>query len=163
MPTTTQQGQAGVNVGQDDETAKKAADVRARIAAGEDFAKVAAEVSAAPSKANGGLIGPIAVKELSANLQQLLEKMKPGEVTQPLRTSRGYQILKLETLKPTEVRAFDSVRDLVADKVYADRQRTEVRKFISRVRNQAIIVWKNEELRKAYEQQVASQAPPAGD
>ena len=31
-----------------------------------------------------------------------------------------------------------------------------MRKFIERVRRQAIIVWKNEELRKAYEQQVAS-------
>ena len=29
-----------------------------------------------------------------------------------------------------------------------------MRKFIERVRRQAIIVWKNEELRKAYEQQV---------
>jgi hypothetical protein len=31
-----------------------------------------------------------------------------------------------------------------------------MRKFIERVRRQAIIVWKNEELRKAYEQQVAA-------
>jgi hypothetical protein len=31
-----------------------------------------------------------------------------------------------------------------------------MRKFIERVRRQAIIVWKNEELRKAYEQHVAA-------
>ena len=30
-----------------------------------------------------------------------------------------------------------------------------MRKFLERVRRQAIIEWKNEELRKAYEQQVA--------
>jgi len=51
--------------------------------------------------------------------------------------------------------------DLVADKVYQDRSRTEMRKFIERVRRQAIIVWKNEELRKAYEQQVASMSTAA--
>jgi parvulin-like peptidyl-prolyl isomerase len=153
-----------VNVAQDDETAKRAADVRARITAGEDFAKLAAEVSAAPSKANGGLIGPIAVAELSATLQQLLEKMKPGDVTQPLRIQRGYQILKLETFKPSTAQAFENVRDVVADRVYAERQRNEVRKFLNRVRGQAIIVWKNDELRKAYEQQVAamSTAVPSG-
>jgi parvulin-like peptidyl-prolyl isomerase len=162
VPTTTQQGQAGVNVAQDDETAKRAESIRARIAAGEDFGKVAAEVSAAPSKANGGLIGPIAVAELSPVLQQRLEKMKPGDVTDPLRIQRGYQILKLETLKPAALQPFESVRDVVADRVYGERQRNEVRKFLNRVRSQAIIVWKNEELKKAYEQQVLAMSSGQG-
>ena len=42
VPTVTQQGRAMVNVGKDDEAAKKAEAVRARLTAGEDFAKVAA-------------------------------------------------------------------------------------------------------------------------
>ena len=158
VPTITQQGRAMVNVGKDDEALKKAEAVRARLAAGEDFATVATEVSASPSKANGGLVGPIAASELSPDLQKLLESMKPGEMTQPIRAAKGYQILKLETSKASTVRPFDAVRDLVADRVYQDRSRTEMRKFIERVRRQAIIVWKNEELRKAYEQAVAAMA-----
>jgi parvulin-like peptidyl-prolyl isomerase len=157
VPTSTEQGQPGVNVAKDDEVAGKAAAVRKRIAGGEDFAKVAADVSAAPSKANGGLIGPIAVSELSPGLQQTLEKMKPGDVTEPIRASRGYQILKLETHKPSAVQAFENIRDVVADRLYSERQRTEMQKFLSRVRGQAIIVWKNADLKKAYEQQLATQ------
>jgi len=156
VPTVTQQGRPAVNVGQDDEAARKAEAVRARLTAGEDFAKVAGEVSAGASKANGGLIGPIATSELSPALQEMLEKMRPGEITQPIRTTPGYQILRLETLKPSGQLAFDNVRDRVADRVYQERSRTEMRKFLDRVRRQAIIVWKNEELRKAYEQQVAA-------
>jgi peptidyl-prolyl cis-trans isomerase SurA len=155
VPTTTQQGKQGINVGQEDEIAKQATAVRARITAGEDFAKVAAEVSTAPSKANGGLVGPINVSDVSAQLQQLLQKMKPGDVTEPLRTTKGFQILKLESLKVATIQPFDSVRDLVADKVHEQRQEKEVKKFLARVRGQAIIQWKNEELRKAYEKQVA--------
>ena len=158
VPTTTQKGQAGVNVGQDDDVAARAASVRARVTAGEDFGKVAAEVSASASKANGGLIGPIAVSELSESLQKLLQSMKPGDVTQPLRGPRGYQILKLETVKPAALQSFDSVRDLVAEKVHGERQRQEIRKFMSRIRGQAIIEWKNAELQKAYEQQIAQGA-----
>jgi peptidyl-prolyl cis-trans isomerase SurA len=155
-PAQTKDAPAGVNAAEDAELAKRAAEIRARVAAGgEDFGKVAAEVSAAPSKANGGLIGPIVVSELSPALQQTLQGMKPGEITQPLRTARGYQILKLETFKPSSVQAFDAVRDVVAERVHADRQRTEVRKFLTRLRGQALIEWKNEELRKAYEQQLA--------
>jgi parvulin-like peptidyl-prolyl isomerase len=86
----------------------------------------------------------------------MLEKMKPGEVTPPMRTSRGFQILKLETLKPTTVPAFESVRHLVADKVHDARQQVEVRKFLARVRSQALIEWKNEELKRMYEKQVAA-------
>ena len=99
---------------------------------------------------------PIATSELSPDLQKMLQSMKPGDITQPSRAAKGYQILKLETSKQSGLRPFESVRDLVADRVYQDRSRTEMRKFIERVRRQAIIVWKNEELRKAYEQQVAS-------
>ena len=82
IPTTTQKGQTGVNVGDDDETAKKAEAIRARVAAGEDFAKLATEVSDSPSKANGGLIGPLPVSDLSDALRQTIAAMKPGEVTQ---------------------------------------------------------------------------------
>jgi parvulin-like peptidyl-prolyl isomerase len=135
---------------------EQAAAVRARIAGGEDFAKVAAEVSAAPSKANGGLVGPIAVSELSQALQDVLGRMTPGDVTEPIRGARGYQIVKLETHTAAVVQPFDTVRDLVAERVYSQRQRMEVQKFLSRIRSQAIIIWKNDELKQAYERQIAS-------
>ena len=159
VPASSQQGQAGVNVAQDDKARAEAAAIRSRLLKGEDFATVAAEVSMAASKANGGLIGPIAVGELSQGLQELIAKMKPGEITAPIRTARGYQILKLETLKEASLQPFDTVRDLVAERVHGDRQQQEIRRFLARVRGQAIIEWKNTELKKAYEQVVAQTAP----
>jgi peptidyl-prolyl cis-trans isomerase SurA len=158
VPTATQGGEAGVKVGADDEAKAEADAARARIAAGEDFGKVAAEVSDSASKANGGLIGPLPLSEVSDALRKTLESMKPGEVTQPSRTPRGFQILKLETLTSTTAQPFESVRDLVADKVYAARQQSEMRKFLARIRSQALIEWKNDELKKLYEQRIASAA-----
>ena len=49
----------GVNVADDDAAKAKAEDVRKRLQAGEPFAQLASDLSEAPSKANGGLIGPI--------------------------------------------------------------------------------------------------------
>ena len=158
IPSTTQKGQEGINVGADDEAAKKAAAARARIAAGEDFGKVAGEVSDSASKANGGLIGPFPLSDVSEALRKTLEGMKPGDVTQPARTQRGYQILKLETLKTATTPAFEGVRDLVADKVYEARQESEVRKFLARIRSRALIEWKNQDLKKLYEQGLAARA-----
>jgi peptidyl-prolyl cis-trans isomerase SurA len=147
---------------QEDEGRVKATAVRARILAGEDFAKVATEVSTAPSKSAGGLIGPINVSELSEALQNLLKTMKPGQVTAPIRVAKGYQILKLETVKEASVQAFDDVQDLVSERVHTDRQRQEVRKFLTRVRGQAIIEWKNAELKRAYDQLIAESARTQG-
>jgi peptidyl-prolyl cis-trans isomerase SurA len=156
IPTTTsKQGQSGITAGADDEAVRRIEAARARVAAGEDFGKVASEVSAAGSKANGGLIGPIAMDELSPSLQQRLQKMKPGDMTETLRVQKGYQILRLETFKPAASQPFENVRDLVADKVHDQRQQTEVKKFLSRVRGQAIIEWKSDELKQLYEKQVA--------
>ena len=43
--------------------------------------------------------------------------MKPGDITQPLRVAKGYQIFKLETNDDADSQPFESVRDLIADKV----------------------------------------------
>ena len=158
VPKTDQQGVAGVNVGADEDAKARAESLRARVLGGEDFAKLAAEVSAAPSKANGGLIGPLNVAELSPALQDLIARLKPGDVTDPLRVPNGYQLLKLDTFNPAATPPFESVRDLAADRVHEQRQRTEVRKFLNRIRSQAIIEWKNAELKKAYDQFLAASA-----
>ncbi len=155
VPSTKQGGQATLSVAKQDEAEATAAALRTRLLAGEDFAKVAAEASASPSKANGGLIGPINLAEVSVSVQDLIAKMKPGDITTPIRTSRGVQILKLETIKPASIQPFEAVRDLVADKVHEARQQTEVRKFLTRMRGQALIEWKNDELKKLYEKQIA--------
>ena len=156
IPAATQGGEAGVNVAQADAAKSEADAVRQRVAGGEDFGKVAAEVSDSGSKSNGGLIGPLPLTDLSDNLRKLLETMKPGDITQPLPTGKGYQILKIETLTTATPQPFEAIRDIVADKVFAARQESEVRKFLARVRSQAIIEWKNEDLRKMYEAEIAT-------
>ena len=158
VPTTTQKGEAGVNVAADDEAAKKAEAVRARLTKGEDFATVAAEVSDSGSKANGGLIGPFPLSDLSDSLKQMVQTMKPGDITQPIRTPRGFQILKLDAMKTASIQPFESVRDLVADRVGEARQEAEIRKFLARVRSQALIEWKNADLKKLYDQALVTAA-----
>jgi peptidyl-prolyl cis-trans isomerase SurA len=161
IPTAAQKGQSGINVGAEEEAAQKIAAIRARAAAGEDFGKLAAEASDSPSKANGGLIGPLPMSDLSDALRKTLESMKPGEITQPARNAKGFQLLKLESLKTTATQPFESVRDLVADRVHEAREQAELNKFLARIRNQALIEWKNPELKKLYEQRVAAGNAPS--
>jgi parvulin-like peptidyl-prolyl isomerase len=151
----------GVNVAQDEQAQKKAADARERLLKGEDFAKVASELSDSPSKTNGGLIGPFNRTDMSPQLQQMVDKMKPGDITPVIRTPKGYQVFKLESMTTEQLQPFDKVRDLISDKVAAQRTRVEMRKFLARLRDQAIIEWKNPELKKAYERQLVADSEAA--
>src|SRR5215204_676040 len=148
----------GVSAADDQATRERVEEIRARVKAGEAFEKIAGELSDAPSKANGGLIGPLTMTELAPALQKLLSDMKPGDISEPLRTPKGYQLLKLETLTPEEVLPPAQVRDQVAEKLDAAKREVELRKYLARMRKEAIIEWKNDELRKAYEAGLAADA-----
>jgi len=147
VPVTPQ----GINVGQDDEAKKKADEVRAKIVAGEPFARLAADYSDSGSKANGGLVGPLQKSDLSEELQKAIAGLKTGGVTPVLRTTRGYQIIKIENLQETATRSFEEARSDIADKVGGGKRDGEMKKFIEKLRAEAIIDWKNDEVKKAYE------------
>jgi peptidyl-prolyl cis-trans isomerase SurA len=150
----------GVNVGLEEEARAKAEDLRKRLLAGEPFARLAADLSDSPSKANGGLVGPVTPDVLAPELQKAIEGLKPGDLTQVLRTSRGYQLIKIETLDPGTIKAFEDSRNEIADRIAGEKRRGEYAKFLERLRGQAIIDWKNDEIKKAYEiglQQAAAQ------
>ena len=146
----------GVNVAQDDDARAEAEDLRKRLLAGEPFARLAAEFSDAPSKANGGLIGPIKRDELADALQARIDQMKIGDVSDVIRTARGYQILKLESRTETRVRSFDDARNDISNKVGAEKMAGERLKYLEKLRAQATITWRNDELRKVYEQALAN-------
>jgi peptidyl-prolyl cis-trans isomerase SurA len=145
-----------VNAAADDAAKEKADDIRNRLMGGEPFARLAAEVSDSGSKANGGLIGPISHDELAPDLQKLIDGMKVGDLTQPLRTPQGYQILKLEERADVKVKSFDEARNDIGNKIGDQKLAGEREKYLDRLRDQATIVWRNDELKKAYEQALAA-------
>ena len=147
VPVTAQ----GVNVAQDDAARAKAEEVRAKIIAGEPFPRLAADYSDSGSKANGGLVGPLSRSDLSDDLQKAIAGLKTGDVTPVLRTTRGYQIIKIENLQDTAIKSFEDARGDIADKIANEKRQGEFVKFITRLRAEAIIDWKNDEIKRAYE------------
>lgn len=145
----------GINVGLDDEAKQKAEDLRGRILAGESFEKVAAEHSNAPSRANGGLIGPIKRNEVAPAFQEIINPLKVGEISPVARTKRGYQFLKLESATDTTLMPFDQAREQIAERLFNLKRRGELVKYLNKLRGQAIIEWKNDQLKQAYDQALA--------
>ena len=153
--------EAGVNVAADEAAAAKATDIHKRLVGGEPFPRLAADLSDAPSKANGGLLGEIPYTDLAPELQKEIDALKPGDVTAPRRTSRGYQIIKLDARAGGGTPTLDEARDQVSERVFDQKRRGEFQKYLVRLRTQAIIEWKNDEVKKAYEAGLVAQNPPA--
>jgi peptidyl-prolyl cis-trans isomerase SurA len=145
----------GVNVAQDDAIRASAEELRKRLLAGEPFPRLAGEYSAAASKANGGLIGPLNSEELAPALREMLDRMQIGDVTSVLRTQRGYQILKLEARSDSKVKSFEEARSDIGNRIGEQKLRAEREKYLERLRSQATITWRNTELEKAYETALA--------
>lgn len=145
----------GVNVANDDAALAEAGEIRARLMAGEPFARLAGELSDAPSRANGGLIGPLDRDELAEALQAQLDAMKVGQLTEILRTPTGYQILKLESRTETKIRTFEEARGDIGTAVGEAKMAGERLKYLERLRAQATITWRNDELETAYDEALA--------
>jgi len=148
----------GINVAADDQARMKAEDMKKRADGGELFAKLAADYSDSPSKANGGLIGPINRSELSPELLKEITPLKVGQTTRVLRTTRGYQIIKLESATETKIKTMDEARAEIADKVAQQKARGQMRQYLEHLRSQAIIDWKNDEVKNAFEVGLKKQA-----
>jgi parvulin-like peptidyl-prolyl isomerase len=147
----------GINVGADDAAKDRAEKIRARALAGESFDKLAAEVSDAPSKNNGGLIGPISLDALSPDLRKVIEPLKVGQLSDVVRTTRGYQVFKLDSSTPAQIMPFEQAKEQISEHVFTGKRQEEEKKYLEKLRAQAIIEWKNQDVKRAYEEGLKKQ------
>jgi parvulin-like peptidyl-prolyl isomerase len=81
-----------------------------RIAAGEDFARLALVYSLDASRAQGGDIGARALGTMPDNIEDEVMMMEPGEVRGPLAYDSYYILVKLHGKEPVEQLEFEAAR-----------------------------------------------------
>ena len=146
-----------INVAADQTAKQKADDIHKRALAGESFDQLASEFSDSPSKANGGLIGPLNMNELTPGFKKLVDPMKVGDVSDVLPGQGGYQIIKIESRTADEVMTPEAAHDKISDALYEEKRQVYIRRYLNKLRSQATIEWKNDEIRKAFETWAAAQ------
>jgi peptidyl-prolyl cis-trans isomerase SurA len=78
-----------------EEISRKAHDLATRAAAGEDFGQLAIANSNSQTALDGGTLGWRKGGQLPQFILDLVVKMKPGQVSDPVRTPSGFHIVKL--------------------------------------------------------------------
>ena len=90
----------------------KATGIRNRILKGEDFAKLAQEVSSdALSGKAGGDLGFLNKEAQEESFTKAAEKLNSGEVSEPVKTSFGYHLIKVTELIPAKQKSFEEVKE----------------------------------------------------
>lgn len=85
-----------------DEISHKAQEVASRAVKGEDFGQLAIANSNSQTALDGGQLGWRKGTQLPQFILDLVGKMKPGEVSEPVRTPSGYHIVKLNERRSGE-------------------------------------------------------------
>jgi parvulin-like peptidyl-prolyl isomerase len=113
----------------------RAKEIRQRLAAGEDFAQLAREVSEdTGTKKQGGDLGFFTRKGKVAAISDTAFALKDGEISQPVRSSVGYHILQTLAHRPPGIKPLEAVRGEIRSQLMrrnkrqaaqVDRQRLE--------------------------------------
>jgi len=119
-----------------------------RIKSGEDFAKVAAEVSTDKKTAkSGGNMGSFKKGELAPEISQVVFKLRKGEVGTPVKLKDGIHIFKVTDVKGTVV-AFDKVKGLIMQRLTGEKQKSSFDKFMDSIKKNYKVEINKEEVAK---------------
>ncbi len=94
-----------------DEASAKAA--LARVKGGEDFAKVATELSKDPG-GEGGDLGWFTKDRMVPEFSEAAFKLEPGQISDPVKTQFGWHVIKVEEKRVKTFPPFDQVKDQAA-------------------------------------------------
>ena len=140
----------------------KIEEARQRILDGEDFGLVAVAMSDAASKANGGLVGPLDLVFINEAVAEILIGMEVGELSPAIRTAAGYQMFELVEFTESQPRPFGEVRDQIGNSVFSERRVAEYLSYLDGLREEADIVWRDEQAQSAFDSFTGQRATRIG-
>jgi parvulin-like peptidyl-prolyl isomerase len=134
---------------------RKAKDLVARARKGEKFADLARDHSDSESAKNGGEIGWFKRGELRDDVEKLVFAERRNFVSDPIKTDRGFLIVRLEERHEAGQASLQEVENEVMERLYMPRMEPRVREYLTKLRQEAFL-----EIREGF---VDSGAAPGKD
>ena len=107
----------------------------ARIAAGEDFAAVAQEVSTDGSARQGGTLGWFGPGVMIPEFEEVVRNLTPGQVSAPLQTRFGWHLVRLAETRIASVPPLEDVREDLVNEL----RREAMQALITRLRGETTV------------------------
>ncbi len=121
--------------------------VVARLQAGDDFAKVAREVSKGPSAAEGGDLGWLRRGTVQKALEDVAFRLEPGQVSDLVRAGPGLHVLKVEERRTGGGKKFEDVAEEIKARLFEEQVGTYRQQYIDELKRDALVEVKIPELK----------------
>jgi peptidyl-prolyl cis-trans isomerase SurA len=110
----------------------KAEEVRALALAGRDFAGLARQFSEGPGADKGGELGTFSRGEMEGDLEEALFKLKPGDVSPPIRSGSGFHLLRVDERITSGHKPLEEVKEDIRDALYNEALESRFQQWLSR-------------------------------
>ena len=120
----------------DQATAKEA---EARLNAGEDFAKVATEMSIAPEAISGGDLGFITRQIMPEPLDDTIFKLPVNKISPIVQSPYGFHIFKVVEIQPAKIRIFADMKEEVIAEIRAEKEDAAFTTWLEALKMKAVI------------------------
>jgi len=117
----------------------KAKELLEQIRKGAKFEDIAKKESNGPTAAQGGDLGYFQRGTLAKELEDRTFVMKPGEVTDVIRTKQGFVILKVDEHTQSGVPALKDVEPKIQEAIYMEKLQPTLRDYLTKLREEAFI------------------------
>ncbi len=126
--------------GSTDEARTRAAEVgEAARKPGTDFGNLATTMSESATRDKGGDLGQVAKGDLVAELDTAVFNAAPGTIIGPIETKSAWHIVKVEQRLPSEVPAFESIKDKLRQDASEETFERDYKAYIEALRRDAYV------------------------
>ena len=116
---------------------KKIRDVQKKQVKGDDFAKLAKEYSQGPSNVKGGDLGYFKRGQMVPAFEEVAFKLKPGEVSDIVKTRFGYHLIKVVDKKPESTIPYEEIKDRLGQYLKQEKVQKEIKQLVEKLRKDA--------------------------
>ncbi len=118
-----------------------------KIRGGADFAELAKEKSIGPSGKQGGDLGFITRSMTIKPFEDAAFALKPGEISEVVKTQFGYHIIKLEEISPEHQKTPEEAKVEIEFILLLEKQQQAFTRWLSSLKDEANVQIKEELLR----------------